>query len=94
MVSPFDVLPRVRPSNWPNKPYPGATGVIGKFFDAVNTTYKFYWFLGLLERVVHTEERDRLTLSILQIGQEMIVQAWYTRGSFVSGSDTRTGCNW
>jgi hypothetical protein len=82
MASPFDLLPRVQPSDWPNEPYPGATSIIGRVFDAVDTTYKFYWFLSLLEHVSQAEEKDRLTVSILEIGREMIVQAWYTRRQF------------
>jgi hypothetical protein len=82
MVSPFDLLPKVQPSEWPNEPYPGATGVIGRVFDATDTTYKFYWFLSLLEHVSRAQENDRLNVSISEIGREMIVQAWYTRRQF------------
>jgi len=72
MDSPFDALPRVQPSDWPDEPYPAATGIMDQVFDATDTTYKFYWFLSLLERVFRAEENHRLALSMLEIGQEMI----------------------
>jgi hypothetical protein len=52
LFSPFDVLPKVQPAELPHEPYPGATAIIGRVFDATDTTYKFYWFLSLLERAL------------------------------------------
>ena len=82
IASPFNALPAAHPIDWPNEPYPGATAIVGRVFDATSATYKFYWFLGLLERVFGTTVSDRVSVSLLEIGHEMIVQAWYTRRQF------------
>jgi hypothetical protein len=49
MKSPFDLLPSITSTKFPFEPYPGATGVTGQVFRNTDTTYKFFWFLSLLE---------------------------------------------
>jgi hypothetical protein len=80
--SPFDVLPKVQPADLPHEPYPGATAIIGRVFDATDTTYKFYWFLSLIEKVFRADLDSQLEISITGLGREMVTQTWYTRRQF------------
>jgi hypothetical protein len=50
MKSPFDLLPSITRGKLPFEPYPAATGVIGLVFRNTDTTYKFFWFLSLLDK--------------------------------------------
>jgi HNH endonuclease len=77
--SPFDLLPTVSGGTLKFEPYPGATGVVGHVFRSVDTTYKFYWFLSVLEKVKTSEPGQDLTIFVSDLGREMIVQAWHTR---------------
>jgi hypothetical protein len=82
LFCPFDVLPKVQPAKLPHEPYPGATAIIGRVFDATDTTYKFYWFLSLLEKAFRVELDSRLEIPITDLGREMVTQGWYTRRQF------------
>jgi hypothetical protein len=82
LFCPFDVLPKVQPAKLPHEPYPGATAIIGRVFDATDTTYKFYWFLSLLEKACGVESDSRLEIPITDLGREMVTQGWYTRRQF------------
>jgi hypothetical protein len=53
--SPFDSLPTVTVGTLKFEPYPGATGIVGQVFRSIDTTYKFYWFLSLLEKAIHSD---------------------------------------
>ena len=82
MTSPFDDLPEVRGSKLPFEPYPGATGVIGQVFGSTDTTYKFFWFLAVLEQTKDAEPRSDLSLELNQLTCEMVAQAWPCRCLF------------
>ena len=82
MLSPFDVLPKVQPVDLPREPYPGATAIMGRVFDAVDTTYKFYWFLSLIEMALRSSLDERLEIPLTVLGREMVTQGWYTRRQF------------
>ena len=82
MTSPFDNLPEVRGSNLPFEPYPGATGVIGQVFGNTDTTYKFFWFLAVLEETKNAPPRSDLSLELNRLTREMVAQAWPCRRLF------------
>jgi hypothetical protein len=82
MKSPFDLLPSVTGDKLPFEPYPGATSVIGLIFQNTDTTYKFFWFLSLLDRAKITGLRTDLQLEIKELAREMIAQAWPCRRLF------------
>ena len=82
MLSPFDGLPKVQPVDLPREPYPGATAIIGRVFDAVDTTYKFYWFLSLIEMAFRSGSGQRLEIPLAVLGREMVTQGWFTRRQF------------
>jgi hypothetical protein len=81
-ASPFDLLPTVGGGKLKFEPYPGATGVLGHVFRSVDTTYKFYWFLSVLEKAKTSGPGQDLTIFVSDLGREMIVQAWHTRQFF------------
>jgi len=70
------------PDKFPLEPYPGATSVIGLIFQNTDTTYKFFWFLSLLDRAKVTDLRTDLQLEIKELAREMIAQAWPCRRPF------------
>ena len=82
MLSPFDGLPKAQPVDLPREPYPGATAILGKVFDAVDTTYKFYWFLSLIEMAFRSGSDQRFEIPLSTLGREMVTQGWYTRRQF------------
>lgn len=82
MTSPFDDLPEVPNSNLPFVPYPGATGVIGQVFGNTDTTYKFFWFLAVLEQTKDAVPRSDLSLELNRLTREMVAQAWPCRRLF------------
>jgi hypothetical protein len=82
MKSPFDVLPGIANPRLPLEPYPGATGVIGQVFGNTDTTYKFFWFLALLEETKNAPPRSDLSLELNQLTREMVAQAWPCRRLF------------
>ena len=75
MKSPFDVLPGIANSKLPFEPYPGATGVVGHIFGSTDTTYKFFWFLALLEGTKNTPSRLDLSLELRGATRELVAQA-------------------
>jgi hypothetical protein len=82
MKSPFDLLPNIAGDNLPFEPYPGATSVIGLVFQDTDTTYKFFWFLSLLDKAKVTDLRTDLKVEIKELAREMIAQAWPCRRLF------------
>jgi HNH endonuclease len=82
MKSPFDVLPGIANPKLPFEPYPGATGVTGQVFGNTDTTYKFFWFLALLEETKTASARSDLSLDIVTLTREMVAQAWPCRRLF------------
>jgi HNH endonuclease len=82
MKSPFDALPGITVDKLPFEPYPGATGVIGQIFRNTDTTYKFFWFLSLLDKAKITGFRTDMRLEIKELAREMIAQAWPCRRLF------------
>jgi hypothetical protein len=82
MKSPFDLLPNIAGDKLPFEPYPGATSVIGLVFQNTDTTYKFFWFLSLLDKAKVTDLRTDLKVEIKELGREMIAQAWPCRRLF------------
>jgi hypothetical protein len=64
MQSPFDALPGISVDKLPFEPYPGATSVIGQIFRNTDTTYKFFWFLSLLDKAKVTGLRTDLQIEI------------------------------
>jgi hypothetical protein len=82
MKSPFDLLPSITGDKLPFEPYPGATSVIGLIFQNTDTTYKFFWFLSLLDRAKVAGLRTDLQLEIKELAREMIAQAWPCRRLF------------
>lgn len=82
MKSPFDVLPGIADSKLPFEPYPGATGVVGHVFGNTDTTYKFFWFLALLEGTKNAPSRIDFSLELRGITREMVAQAWSCRRLF------------
>jgi HNH endonuclease len=80
MPSPFDSLPE--PRVLAAEPYPGASSVVGNVFRKTDTTYKFFWFLALLEHSKIAEKNAPLTLPIREIAREMVAQAWPCRRLF------------
>jgi hypothetical protein len=82
MKSPFDALPGITVDKLPFEAYPGATGVIGQIFRNTDTTYKFFWFLSLLDKAKVTGLRTDLQLEIKELAREMIAQAWPWRRLF------------
>jgi len=80
--SPFDSLPTVRAGTLKFEPYPGATGIVSHVFRSVDTTYKFYWFLSLLEKAKHSDPGQDLTVLVSDLAREMVAQAWHTRRFF------------
>ena len=75
MKSPFDLLPNIAGDKLPFEPYPGATSVVGLIFQNTDTTYKFFWFLSLLDRAKVTGLRTDLQVEIKELAREMIAQA-------------------
>jgi hypothetical protein len=75
MKSPFDLLPSITRDKLPFEPYPGATSVIGLIFENTDTTYKFFWFLSLLDRAKATGSRTDLRVEIKELAREMVAQA-------------------
>lgn len=63
----------------PFEPYPGATGVVGHVFLNRDTTYKFFWFLALLEKTRTASGRADLSLEVTAVAREMVAQAWPCR---------------
>lgn len=55
-------------SRWPDK-----TRILGRVFDDTAASYKFFWFLGLLELL---QNRDSGVLRQEEIIREMIAAAW------------------
>lgn len=82
MKSPFDLLPSIAGANFPFEPYPGATGVVGLVFQNVDTTYKFFWFLSLLEKAKVAHFKSDLQVEIKELAREMVAQAWPCRRLF------------
>lgn len=82
MKSPFDLLPNITVDKLPFEPYPGATGAIGQIFRNTDTTYKFFWFLSLLDKAKVTGLRSDLQIEIKELAREMIAQAWPCRRLF------------
>jgi HNH endonuclease len=82
MKSPFDVLPGIANPRLPCEPYPGETGVIGQVFGNTDTTYKFFWFLAVLEETKNAPPRSDLSLELNQLTREMVAQAWPCRRLF------------
>jgi hypothetical protein len=82
MESPFDLLPSITSGKFPFEPYPGATGVIGLVFKNVDTTYKFFWFLSLLDKVQRSDFKGDLQFEIKELAREMVAQAWPCRRLF------------
>jgi hypothetical protein len=82
MKSPFDALPVIAGNKLPFEPYPGATGVIGQIFRNTDTTYKFFWFLSLLDKAKVLGIRTDLQIDIKELAREMIAQAWPCRRLF------------
>jgi hypothetical protein len=82
MPSPFDSLPSLERVCLPREPYPGATRLVGHVFKNTDTTYKFYWFLSLLEYAQNANAREDLTLNLADLAREMVVQAWHSRRLF------------
>jgi hypothetical protein len=82
MPSPFDSLPQLDRMHLPREPYPGATRLLGHVFKNTDTTYKFYWFLSLLEHAQNANAREDLVLSLPDLAREMVVQAWHSRRLF------------
>jgi HNH endonuclease len=82
MKSPFDALPVIAGNKLPFEPYPGATGVIGQIFRNKDTTYKFFWFLSLLDKAKVAGIRTDLQIEIKELAREMIAQAWPCRRLF------------
>jgi HNH endonuclease len=82
MKSPFDALPGITVDKLPFEPYPGATSVIGQIFRNKDTTYKFFWFLSLLDKARVTGSRTDLQIEIKELAREMIAQAWPCRRLF------------
>jgi hypothetical protein len=82
MKSPFDALPRIASAKLPCEPYPGATGVVGQVFLNTDTTYKFFWFLALLEKTKTAASTFDLTLEVAALAREMVAQAWPCRRLF------------
>jgi hypothetical protein len=82
MTSPFDGLPPIVTQKLPFEPYPGATGVIGQVFGNTDTTYKFFWFLAVLEQTKSALPRSDLSLDLGRLTREMVIQAWPCRRLF------------
>src|ERR1700751_138114 len=82
MTSPFDGLPPIVTQKLPFEPYPGATGVIGQVFGNTDTTYKFFWFLAVLEETKNAPFRSDLSLELNRLTREMVAQAWSCRRLF------------
>jgi len=82
MKSPFDLLPSITGGKLPFEPYPGATGVIGLVFRNTDTTYKFFWFLSLLDKAKIADFRSDLRVEIKELAREMVAQAWPCRRLF------------
>jgi hypothetical protein len=80
--SPFDLLPSITGGKFPFEPYPGATGVIGQVFRNTDTTYKFFWFLGLLDKAQVSDFKADLRVEIKELAREMVAQAWPCRRLF------------
>jgi hypothetical protein len=78
----FDALPPIAKVRLPFEPYPGATGVIGHVFGNTDTTYKFFWFLPLLEQTKNAPSRLDLDLELRGITRGMVAQAWACRRLF------------
>ena len=82
MKSPFDLLPSITGGKLPFEPYPGTTGVIGMVFQNTDTTYKFFWFLSLLEKAKVAHLKSDLQVEIKELSREMVAQAWPCRRLF------------
>ena len=82
MQSPFDLLPTVTGTTLSFEPYPGATSVLGSVFRNVDTTYKYFWFLSVLQKASVAPLRIDLRLEIKELAREMIAQAWPCRRLF------------
>jgi len=82
MNSPFDALPQIAGSRLPFEPYPGATSVVGQVFGNIETTYKFFWFLALLEETKAVPARSNLSLEVTTLARKMVAQAWPCRRLF------------
>lgn len=85
MTSPFDGLPPIVTQKLPFEPYPGATGVVGQVFGNTDTTYKFFWFLAVLEETKNAPPRSDLLLELNRLTREMVAQAWPCRRLFKLG---------
>lgn len=82
MSSPFGVLPSLDLTRLHQEPYPGATRLLGRVFDHSDTTYKFYWFLAILQCVQRSDSIEPLVLELEDLVREMVVHAWYSRRLF------------
>jgi hypothetical protein len=82
MKSPFDLLPTITGGKLPFEPYPGATSVIGLVFQNTDTTYKFFWFLSLLDKAKIANFKSDLRVEIKELAREMVAQAWPCRRLF------------
>jgi hypothetical protein len=82
MKSPFDLLPTITGGKLPFEPYPGATSVIGPVFQNTDTTYKFFWFLSLLDKAKIANFKSDLRVEIKELAREMVAQAWPCRRLF------------
>jgi hypothetical protein len=80
--SPFDSLPRIPSAKLPCEPYPGATGIVGQVFLNTDTTYKFFWFLALLEKTKAATSTSDLDFEVAALAREMVAQAWPCRRLF------------
>jgi len=50
------------------------TARMSRVFNRTTATYKFYWFIGLLDLVV---KRGKMRMSVWDVVIEMVVNAWY-----------------
>jgi hypothetical protein len=91
MKSPFDVLPAIGNPKLPFEPYPGATGVVGHIFLNTDTTYKFFWFLALLEETKATLGRTDFSPKWQSWLARWSLKLGRAGGCSSSGSATRTG---
>jgi HNH endonuclease len=82
MESPFEDLPRIKNRRLAFEPYPGETRILGLVFQNVDTTYKFFWFLSLLDAAKQKAEHSELKIEIKELARGMVAQAWPCRRLF------------
>ena len=69
----------------PFEPYPGATSVIGQIFRNTDTTYKFFWFLSLLDKAKVTGLRTDLQIEIKEFAQLSVARYFEARNPGIPG---------